>query len=158
MPTINDYLQYAETALASYATNLLVGPAATNIDSLKDAGMPTAEATKFGETWAVIEQSPNSIYGFSAVLLQNRTTGEKVLAIRGTEGVADYITDVVNIGILGSVTAMPQYASLETFYQSLVASGKLGASESFTVTGSRGQVLPFASSKLKSPHVQTFTH
>jgi Ca2+-binding RTX toxin-like protein len=135
MPTIKDYLKYAETAVAGYATNLVSGPAGANFQWLKDAGMPSAEAIQFDTAWAVIAQSPSPLNGFSAVLLQNRTTGEKVLAIRGTEGAADYITDLVNIGVLGSVNAMPQYSSLETFYQSLVSSGKLSSGEVFTVTG-----------------------
>lgn len=136
MPTISEYFKYAETALAAYAVNLL--PGIDNEAELKKAGMPTAEATKFDETWEVIEQSPSPGNGFSAVLLRNRTTGEKVLSVRGTESsqmYIDYLTSAVNIGVLGSVTAMPQYASLETFYQSLVFGGKLGANEAVTVTG-----------------------
>jgi Ca2+-binding RTX toxin-like protein len=135
MPTINDYLQHAETALAAYAINLLSGPPATNVGTLRGAGMSAAEATLFDQTWAVIEQSPSPLNGFSAALLQNRITGAKVLAIRGTDGWADYLADLVNIVGVGSVIGMGQYQSLETFYQSLVISGRLAAGETFTVTG-----------------------
>lgn len=74
MTTIKDYFVYGETALAAYSENLLNGTAGINVVSLKDAGMPTEEATKFDATWAVIEQSADLSNGFSAVLLQNRTT------------------------------------------------------------------------------------
>lgn len=68
MPTINDYLKYGETALAAYAVNLSNG--ANIVNALKAAGMPNAEATKFAATWDVIAQSPDSVDGFSAVLLK----------------------------------------------------------------------------------------
>lgn len=38
MPEISDYLKYAETSFASYATNLVPGPSGQNIKSLKDGG------------------------------------------------------------------------------------------------------------------------
>ena len=139
MPTINDYQRFSETAFAAYASGLMTGPAGPNTEVLKNtAGLAIAQATAFDATWAVIEQSPSPGDGFSAVLLQNRSTQEKVLAVRGTESslrFIDYITDVVNIGLLGSVTGMPQYSSLEAFYSSLLANGKLGATEQVTVTG-----------------------
>jgi hypothetical protein len=133
MPTINDYLKYGETALAAYAVNLAIRT--DIVEALKTAGMPVAEATKFASTWTVIAQSPDSADGFSAVLLENRITGMKTLAIRGSNSPMDFLTDYINIAVVGSVMGMPQYGSLETFYQSLVTSGKLGATDSFYVTG-----------------------
>jgi pimeloyl-ACP methyl ester carboxylesterase len=135
MPSnIEKYLTYGETALAAYAVNLSLGDIA--IGKLTDAGMPDAEATKFAATWTVIAQSPTSIDGFSAVLLENKINGTKTLAIRGTEvSFMDYLTDYFNIFAVGSVTGMPQYGSLEAFYQSLVSSGRLAATDSFYVTG-----------------------
>ena len=75
--------------------------------------------------------------GFSAVLLQRPQTGEKVLAIAGTDPTspADLITDLVNVALFGTVLGMPQYASLESFYQELLSNGKLGANEQVVVTG-----------------------
>ncbi len=133
MPTIKDYLKYGETAFAAYALNLL--PGADFVGKLTDQGMPTAEATKFADNWAVIAQSPDSVDGFSALLLENRITGTKTLAIRGSNSPMDYLSDYINIAVVGSVAGMPQYTSLETFYRSLVSSGKLGATDSFYVTG-----------------------
>ena len=89
--------------------------------------MSESQSTKFNATWDVIQQA-TSINGFSAVLLKNRTTNEKVLAIAGTDPAspADLITDLLNIALYGTVLGMPQYLSLESFYAELVTSGKLG--------------------------------
>ena len=137
MPKIHQFAIYSETALAAYALGLLPGAdnsAAYTADKVK---MTASQATEFNATYDVLQQSTPTINGFSAVLLQNRTTGEKVLAIAGTDpsSPADLITDLVNVGLYGTVLGMPQYASLESFYAQLVSTGKLGASEQVTVTG-----------------------
>ena len=141
MPTMNDYLKYAETAFAAYANNLVSGQGnATKYENF--AGMSPAQAQQFDATWKVLAQQDLSD-GFSAVLFQQvdaqgNPIGEKVLALRGTEAShwgIDYLTDVVNIALLGTSVGMPQYNSLESFYQALVTQGKLGAAESITVTG-----------------------
>ncbi len=142
MTTIAQVSSYAQTALASYATGLTAG-AASNASqyTAQNVGMSTTQAETFDSTWAVLEQFTSSpSIGFSAALLQRKdafgnATGEKVLAIRGTEGTADLITDIVNVALLGTVLNMPQYGALEAFYADLVASGKLGASEQLVVTG-----------------------
>jgi pimeloyl-ACP methyl ester carboxylesterase len=114
---------------------------APNAPRYDRAGMSEAQAERFDAKWSVLSQAPDSWwsgFGFSAVLLQNRQTGEKVLAIRGTEESqwgADVITDIVDIAVVGSVNNMTQYSALENYYNQLKAEGKLGASEQFTVTG-----------------------
>lgn len=55
----------------------------------------------------------------------------KTLAIRGSNSSMDYLSDYINIAVVGSTMGMSQYSSLENFYQSLVSSGKLGATDSF---------------------------
>jgi hypothetical protein len=77
--------------------------------------MSATQAEAFDATWAVLQQSAPSNDGFSAVLLQNRRTGEKVLAIAGTDlgSLGDLITDF-DIGVVGTVGNMAQYRSLET--------------------------------------------
>jgi hypothetical protein len=134
MQTIKQYLDFAETTFAAYAQGLVVN--GNNIESFKVAEFIETQAVKFQVKWNVLAQSSVQLNGFSATLFQERSTGEKVLAIRGTENsVSDYLTDIVDIGLLGSVAAMPQYASLEAFYQSLITTGKLGSTEVFNVTG-----------------------
>lgn len=141
MSTINDYLKYAETAFAAYANNLQLGRG-INATAYIDANMAPTQAQHFDTTWSVLGQQDLSD-GFSAVLLQQvdaqgNPVGDKVLAIRGTEAShwgVDYLTDVVNIAEFGTNIGMPQYNSLENFYQTLVTQGKLGAAEIVVVTG-----------------------
>lgn len=136
MSTFIQYNTYAQAALASYASALVAGDVNNTARYRQpEVGMAPAQATAFNATWNALQQSPLNGNGFSAVLLQNRTTGEKVLAIAGTNGWADWITDLVNIALYGTVLGMPQYLSLESFYTQLVSSGKLGATEQITLTG-----------------------
>ncbi|MEI2677288.1 MAG: hypothetical protein V9G29_05175 [Burkholderiaceae bacterium] len=137
MPSTQQLSDYSKTALASYAISLVQGgdnSAAYMADTVK---MSTSQATAFNATWNVLQQSTLNANGFSAVLLQNRTTNEKVLAIAGTDpsSGSDLITDFIDIGVLGVVSNMPQYISLNSFYSQLVSTGKLGASEQVVVTG-----------------------
>ena len=140
MPTINEYLLHSETALASYATGLTLGQ--VNSDRYQSAEMTFLQAQKFNQSWQVLGQQ-DITDGFSAVLFERMDesgapTGEKVLAIRGSDTsnwYIDYLVDVVNIAGLGTNLGMGQYNSLESFYQLMVAQGKLTASEQITVTG-----------------------
>ena len=127
MATISQLSSYSQTALASYAINLTPGGDNTSKYVDSNVRMSESQSTKFNATWDVIQQA-TSINGFSAVLLKNRTTNEKVLAIAGTDPAspADLITDLLNIALYGTVLGMPQYLSLESFYAELVTSGKLG--------------------------------
>lgn len=141
MPTISDYLSYAQVALASYGQDLLRGTG-LNEDAYRFAGMAQSQAITFDRSWSVLDQADIGD-GFSAVLFQRvdangGVSGEKVLGIRGTDGSyngIDFGVDLINIAMLGSTAGMPQWQSLEAFYQRLVSSGKLGAGEQLTVTG-----------------------
>ena len=137
MPTAQQLSTYSETALASYAVGLVPDRDNTAAYLADKVRMVQPQATKFDATWNVLQQSTFTIDGFSAVLLQNPVTGEKVLSIAGTDPTswADLITDVVNVSQYGTVLGMPQYNSLETFYAQLLSSGKLGVSEQVVVTG-----------------------
>ena len=142
MPTQVEYLKYAETAFASYAANLTLGRG-VNADAYRVlADMAPSQALRFDSNWQVLGQQDLSD-GFSATLFQEvdisgLPVGQKVMAIRGSESShwgVDYLADVVNISIFGSEAGFSQYSSLEQFYQSLVATGKLGSQEIFVVTG-----------------------
>ena len=116
MPTPIQYNAYAQTALAAYAPDLLA-----DIDNAAKYAAPdrmsASQAAQFDATWNVLQQSAFNVNGFSAALLQNRTTGEKVLAIAGTDpsSPGDLITDLANIALYGTALGMPQYSSLEAF-------------------------------------------
>ena len=135
MTNISECNLYAQAALASYATGLVAN--GNNIAQYSTPGiMSASQAGQFDAKWKVLQQS-TSTNGFSAVLLEDRVTGRKALAIAGTDSssAADLITDLVNIAVYGTVLGMPQYISLESFYQQLVSTGKLGANEQIVVTG-----------------------
>ena len=99
MPTTDQYLSYAETALASYA-QLISGTG--NEDEYFEAGMATEQASRFDASWTVISQQ-GLLDGFNATLFQrvneDGSLGEKVLAIRGTDSLLDLATDVINIAL-----------------------------------------------------------
>ena len=137
MPTTKQTSTYSQTALAAYASGLASSTDNSNRYAAINVGMSTFQAQAFNSTWAVLQQSSPTAEGFSAVLFQNRTTNEKVLAIAGTDpsSGADLIADFIDIGVLGVVSNMPQYISLNSFYSQLIRTGKLGPSEQVVVTG-----------------------
>ncbi len=137
MTSVADLSECAQTSIASYAVNLVSNSTNASRYVVTDVGMSPSQAADFDAVWEVILQSTPTSNGFSAVLFRDRTTGEKVLAIAGTDpsSPADLLTDLVNVAGFGTVLNMPQYGALEAFYAGLVSSGKLGASEQFTVTG-----------------------
>jgi Ca2+-binding RTX toxin-like protein len=136
MATIQELAKYAQTAQAAYGNDLVPGIGNAAVYA-SDTNMASSEASLFDSTWSVIQQSIVGVGGFSAVLFENNLTHEKVLAIRGTQPTDqyDWLTDLVDIAIYGSVTLSPQYVSLELFYQQLLSSGNLGPNEQIVVTG-----------------------
>ena len=133
MTPVEQYFSYAETALAAYGVDLVAG--GINSREYTRIGMGSQQAAKFNDRWLVLSQSSFNLNGFSAVLLQNRETGEKVLTIRGTNDPMDWATDLINIALFGTVLAMPQYYSLEAYYAQMISAGLLGVNEQITVTG-----------------------
>lgn len=135
MATINQYFDFAQLAQASYSSLL---PGVPNVFALKTsdgAGFSQQQADTFALGYTVLSQSVPNANGFSATLFKNNATGEKILAIRGTNDLFDGLTDVVDIALLGTTALQPQYASLKAYYQQLLTEGKLGAAETFSVTG-----------------------
>jgi hypothetical protein len=100
MATVQQLSVYAQTSQASYGLNLVQGGDNSSAYAAVSVGMAASQAIEFDATWNVLQQSTSS-NGFSAVLLQNRTTNEKVLAIAGTDlgSPADVITDLVNVAL-----------------------------------------------------------
>ena len=132
---ITRYFDLAQLALASYAdfTSLFGNPQNPQIPSasgvrdaiLGDFPFPLANqfagVTDSTHGFRVLSQSnPNDPSGFSATLFQDRETGEKVLAIRGTEPtqLADILTDV-NLALLGNPSFSSQYNSLREYIRQL---------------------------------------
>ena len=102
--------------------------------------MSAPQAEAFDRQWSVLDQVDLG-NGFSASLFQRVGSngvpvGEKVLAIRGTDNAwgMDALANA-QVALFGTAVGMPQYQSLEAFYQQLVATGKLSSSEQIAVTG-----------------------
>lgn len=137
--TISSYFENAQLSLAAYAINLTPGMApADYIFALGEAGMSTAQATKFSDTYAILAPTYTQfLTGFSATLFQKSGTTEKFLAIRGTEpgSPLDWLSDLALFaGLLGPVIT-PQYDALKNYYQQLLTDGKLTSTEAITVSG-----------------------
>ncbi len=166
MTTITEYFGQAQLSLAAYAVDLQTGMSSSSVDginyitSLKAAGMTATQATDFANTYTVLAQSVPTTNGFSATLFQNNQTGQKTLAIRGSDNLTDYLTDVVDVAVLGGTFGQEQYTSLNNFYQQLITQGMLSSSENFSVTGhSLGGFLAQAFSVDHSGTVaQTYTY
>lgn len=133
MSLINESYIQAELALASYS-NLTPGLSGKDYtDALIDGGkgMSTAQASDFASKYSVVQQF-NSITGTSATVFQDNVTGQRYLAIRGTEGATDYLADAVILSGIPS-TLNFQYLELKAQMQAWLADGTL--TTGFTVTG-----------------------
>ncbi len=136
MTTITGFFEQAQLSLAAYALGLTQGmPNADYNAALTVAGMTDTQAADFANTYTVLAQSVPTTNGFSATLFQNNQTGQKTLAIRGSDNFTDYLTDVVDVAVLGGTFGQEQYAFLNDFYQQLITQGMLSSSENFSVAG-----------------------
>ena len=94
--------------------------------------MSIDQASRFALNWRVITQYNHPTNGLSATVFAD-ASGNKYLAIRGTDDGYDLATDAIDIALLGSTAHQAQYASLKTKVTEWLGSGTL--SPSFTVTG-----------------------
>ena len=66
---------------------------------------------------AVLDPQPRQLVGsngLSATVFEEVATGKRVLAIRGTDDLADVWTDFVDVAVLGTWERQAQYASLRS--------------------------------------------
>lgn len=77
-------------------------------------GMAQKQAETFAANWRVIDQHDDTTNGLSATVFQSVTTGERYLAVRGTEqtDLSDLWTDFIDIAVLGTPERQAQFASL----------------------------------------------
>ncbi len=148
--SIKDFYSYSELSSAAYSD---LSPGVPDIKALqkKGKGMTLTQAQTFASTWTVIDQYDGTVEethtdvfgqeytlikntGLSVTLFEN-SSGEPVVAVRGTEPTdpADIITDVIDIGILGTSDHQAQYAALSTQVQKWIDDGDLQSG--FAVTG-----------------------
>lgn len=132
MNQITEYFKQAELALAAYGD---LAPGVPDIQALKskDVGMTSIQAADFASKWTVIGTPyTDPLTGVSATIFQEIATGQKTLAIRGTQGLTDYLADYFILN--GTPSQLnPQYRSLKTKVQAWLGDGTLTLG--FSVTG-----------------------
>jgi Ca2+-binding RTX toxin-like protein len=142
MATIKEYLDYAELAQASYGLGYKVGSYLDKkgnnilIDPENEVNFSEAQAKNFSGRYEVIATSTQygigEVSSFDAILFLDHTTDKKILAIRGSQEVTDYVVDV-GLGISGLVYG--QNVSLNNFYDALISDNKLSLTDKVDVTG-----------------------
>jgi len=130
MATINDYFIQAELSQAAYGKGLTKGmigggsPGATSnyAKALITGGMSEAQAIAFADKYTVDNQIPDTGSGFSGTIFKD-ASGQKYMAIRGTEGLnpLDWMTNVADIGSDG--VAISQGLDMYNWYQEVTGSG-----------------------------------
>lgn len=153
MDTFVDLYMQSQLALAAYAQLSSSATGVEFIRALQDAGMSQSQATHFSEQWTVFAQynhqsEPYPVYdeitgellrydtvtnGLSVTVFQEVATGQKYLAIRGTDDFYDVATDLVSVAVLGTTRFQGQYQSLRSKVQEWVGNGTLPSQ--FTVAG-----------------------
>ncbi|MCG7865350.1 MAG: hypothetical protein JAY74_03145, partial [Candidatus Thiodiazotropha taylori] len=154
MTTITNYQVNAELALAAYS-DLSAGMSEPDyIIALmnNERGMSWTQANNFASNWYALDQYDGQVEefyidefgqehtflnptGLNVTLFEHVTTGEQVVAVRGTEptDLGDVFTDIIDIGFLGAAERQSQYAALSTKVREWLDSGIL--QPGFTVTG-----------------------
>ncbi|WP_272947467.1 calcium-binding protein, partial [Variovorax sp. JS1663] len=158
MSDIATYLKYANLQMAAEALfdqkNQPPGSKyAGLIDDLvlktgneRSSRFTQVQADEFVEDWTVVEHISNTPTGFSGTLFRALRTdesrgikaGELVLSFRSTEFADDATRDnqATNaLEIKEKGWAFGQISDMEAWYASLKSSGKIGASDKFSVTG-----------------------
>lgn len=89
MSVISNYYLNSDLAFAAY-TELASGvdpiPALTE----PDIGMSSVQAETFSENWRVVDQFNENPNGLSATVFESVATGERYLAVRGTDDLSDF--------------------------------------------------------------------
>ena len=131
------YFENAQISMAAYG-DLTVSISAENFkNALKSSGFTDVLADQFVATYKVAAGTyTDSVTGLSVTLFESIATGEKILAIRGTN--PNEVNDLITDGLLvagESAALSPQYIALQSYYLQLIEQGTLGSNELFSVTG-----------------------
>lgn len=156
MPTIAEYLKYANLQMAAEAFLKAKDTGAENYSGDRLTGAlvvgnkhasvftPT-QAGDFSTHWKVLDQCPNTASGFSGTLFEciedDPTTGAKkgelVVSFRSTEFVDDAVNDcqTTNKTIKNYGWGFGQIADMEAWYDKLTRDPALLGSNAYSVTG-----------------------
>lgn len=113
MPTASQIFTQSELSQAAYA-DLYNGILQNDlIAALVDTGFTQLQAEDFASTYTVIDRKFDDT-GLSVTLFED-TSGKQHVAIRGTQDGMDFLTDIIFIGLVGSITRQKQYAALSAY-------------------------------------------
>ena len=149
MPTIAEYLKYANLQMAAEAfirneQTLELSPSGDALKIALIAGNKHAsrftetEATKFVSDWRVLDQRANTKTGFSGTLFINTKTEELVLSFRSTEFIDDAIRDSAatnSLEVFDTGWAWGQMADMEAWYRELTGANGALLGKTYSVTG-----------------------
>jgi Ca2+-binding RTX toxin-like protein len=127
--------KHSELALAAYAPLVsgMVGDGYSNV--LEGNGMTVSQAEYFSRSWRVITQHNDRVSGLSATVFEEVISGNRYLAIRGTQptDAGDVGTDLLIIFSGYEINLSSQYRQLKTKVGEWLADGTL--QQGFTVSG-----------------------
>jgi len=151
MSTINQYYMFAGLAFSSYSDFYQGISYDDYLAALErdDNGLSPEQAKAFAKTWNVLDQYDGMVEktyfdefgqeqtflnptGLSVTLFEDGS-GNQVVAIRGTNDLNDFVTDAIDIAILGTPEFQAQYDALSAQVKKWMADGTLQSG--FTVTG-----------------------
>ncbi|KAB2919889.1 MAG: hypothetical protein F9K30_16815 [Dechloromonas sp.] len=148
MPTIFDYLKYANLQMSAEAFlvddlgNPLTGD--RYLEALKNGNFHASkftatQAAEFAAQWEVLDQCPNTPTGFSGTLFRNKANpNELVLSMRSTEFIDDAIRDSASTNTLeihDTGWAWGQISDMEAWYAQLKTAGLIPSGAQLNVTG-----------------------
>lgn len=149
--TVATYLKYANVQMAAEADLALFSNQAT-VESLtygnnRSSKFPITLANQFSKDWEVVDHKANTSTGFSGTLFKyigetdparGLAKGELVMSFRSTEFADDAARDneaTNKLEIQQFGWAFGQIADMQDWYNALLSSNKLSATDRFAVTG-----------------------
>jgi hypothetical protein len=122
-----EYFKHAEISLGAYAN---LGIVEIDEQKLASAEFVAIQAQYFSSTYEIVDFYTDS-NGLSVTDFGRRDgTGERCLAIRGTNDLDDLLTDLVDIVLLGTTALQSQYASLKAQVTAWINDGTLASTSS----------------------------
>ena len=137
--TLNTDFTFAQLSMAAYAILPNNYSGEVPVGALVTAGFTQDQAELFANSYSVLNHLENGSAGLSATLFERlvngQPTGEKILAIRGTEFTLSDLGNNALIAFAGIPQFTPQYLALKVYYQQLQGQGFLVPNDNLTVTG-----------------------
>lgn len=116
----------AQAAYADLSSNPTEAQFLAELTSPKPADMTSTQAENFVADYEILDRKTDAD-GLSVTLFKKRGGTETFVAIRGTNDGLDFLTDYLDVALLGSTKYQHQYASLKTYVQQWLSTGQLSS-------------------------------